>query len=240
LAVQAVGTSQGTLARPYQLYKKEQELISRRKIIRTTAFYVAYLAMLMFLAFRADHLGRALLMVPAGVVLWIFGEYFSHRYILHSRIRPAKDPLKSPFRYLGNKFLDPLHWEHHERPFDGDHISGRLRDALPVWLVFSVVAILAFPIYTASVVVAVFFVSYAMEEWIHHATHYYNFRSKYFRYIKKHHMYHHTRQGMNQGFGLSSGIGDFIFGTRFPQHVRDRLYGRKTTLASDTSAAAEV
>ena len=235
MAIQTLDSTE--VKRPYQLYKKEQELISRKKIISTTAFYSTYLAVVLFLAYRSGYIGRALMFVPAGVVLWIFGEYLSHRYVLHSRIGPAKDPRKSPFRYLGNKFLDPLHWEHHERPFDGDHISGRLRDVLPVWFVFSLMSILAFPVYTASVVIAVFFVSYALEEWVHHSTHYYNFRNRYFRYIKKHHMYHHTRQGMNQGFGLTSGIGDYIFGTRFPKQVRERLYGKKAQIVSEPAEA---
>jgi sterol desaturase/sphingolipid hydroxylase (fatty acid hydroxylase superfamily) len=73
--------------------------------------------------------------------------------------------------------------------------------------------------------VAAAFQSYVAEEWIHHATHFSNFRDPYFRYMKKHHLYHHTSQGMTRGFGTSSGILDAIFKTRYPNNVRQRLYG---------------
>jgi sterol desaturase/sphingolipid hydroxylase (fatty acid hydroxylase superfamily) len=53
--------------------------------------------------------------------------------------------------------------------------------------------------------------------------------------MKKHHLYHHTSQGMTRGFGTSSGLLDFIFMTRFPQNVRQRLYGGKKPYAPDQS-----
>ena len=37
-------------------------------------------------------------------------------------------------RYLHDR-LDPLHWEHHERPCDGLHISGQLTDLVPIFVV---------------------------------------------------------------------------------------------------------
>lgn len=105
-------------------------------------------------------------------------------------------------------------------------MSGRVKDLLPLFFVGVPLSILLFPPYTASIVVAFAFQSYIAEEWIHHATHYYNFRDPYFRYMKKHHFYHHTSHGMTRGFGTSSGVLDLIFRTRYPEHVRQRLYGR--------------
>jgi hypothetical protein len=40
---------------------------------------------------------------------------------------------------------------------------------------------------------------------------------------------------MTRGFGTSSGILDFIFMTRFPQNVRQRLYGGKKSYATNQS-----
>jgi hypothetical protein len=34
---------------------------------------------------------------------------------------------------------------------------------------------------------------------------------------------------MERGFGFTSGIWDIVFKTRFPEHVRHRLYGRGKT-----------
>ena len=62
--------------------------------------------------------------------------------------------------------------------------------------------------------------SYVVEEWVHHSVHFYNFRSPYFRYMKKHHFYHHTSPGMERGFGLTSGLWDAAF--NFVRQHRDR------------------
>ena len=212
---------------PYRAYKREQELISRRKIYRTTAFYTTYSAIILGWAISSGYFLRALLFIPLGIVLWMCIEYFSHIYILHGHFYVSKRRFKRPFSIFANKVLDPLHFGHHEKPFDGEHMSGRVRDLLPLFIVCAPVSIFVFPPFTASVVIAAAFQSYIAEEWIHHATHYYNFRDPYFRYMKKHHLYHHTSQGMTAGFGTSSGILDYLFGTRYPGNVRQRLYGKK-------------
>ena len=210
---------------PYRIYKRQQERISRGNLYRTTTLYTLYSAILFVLAFRAHHLDRAIAFFLGGIPLWMFVEYFSHRFILHRHFKVSKQWYKKFFTRLANKYLDPLHFGHHERPFDGNHMSGEVRDLLPLLIVFGSLSILLFPSFTASMVIAGAFQSYIAEEWIHHSTHYYNFRDPYFRYMKKHHFYHHTSHGMTRGFGTSSGILDVIFRTRYPEHVRHRLYG---------------
>jgi hypothetical protein len=224
---------QGRKEHPYRVYKREQEVISRHKIYKTTAFYTTYSLILMVLAFRSGHLLRAVAFIPAGIAFWMLTEYFSHRYILHRHWKVSQRRFKRPFSILANKYLDPTHFGHHEKPFDGDHMSGRVRDLLPLFLTGVPLSILLFPPYTASIVVAFAFQSYIAEEWIHHATHFSNFKDPYFRYMKKHHLYHHTSHGMTRGFGTSSGILDFLFRTRFPENVRQRLYGSKKPYASN-------
>ena len=212
---------------PYRVYKREQEVISRHKIYRTTAFYSSYTIILMALAIRSGHFLRALGFVPLGIVAWMLTEYFSHRFVLHRHWKISQRRYKRFWTRVANKYLDPTHFGHHEKPFDGEHMSGRVRDLLPLFFFFVPLSILLFPPYTASVVVAFAFQSYIAEEWIHHATHFYSFRDPYFRYMKKHHLYHHTSHGMTRGFGTSSGLLDYIFRTRFPENVRQRLYGGK-------------
>ena len=34
--------------------------------------------------------------------------------------------------------------------------------------------------------------AYVVEEWVHHSVHFYQFENLYFRYIKRHHLYHHS------------------------------------------------
>jgi sterol desaturase/sphingolipid hydroxylase (fatty acid hydroxylase superfamily) len=225
--------------RPFRTYKREQERISRGKLYRTTALYTSFSLILLVLAFRSNHLLRAIAFFIGGIPVWMFVEYFSHRYILHRHFKRSKKWYKKFFTGLANKYLDPTHFGHHERPFDGNHMSGRVRDLLPLLIVFAPLSIFLFPSFTASMVVAGAFQSYIAEEWIHHATHFYNFRDPYFRYMKKHHFYHHTSQGMTRGFGTSSGILDAIFRTRFPDNVRERLYGVKSATPTLTPAPTQ-
>jgi dihydroceramide fatty acyl 2-hydroxylase len=216
--------------KPFRQYKREQERISRRNLYRTSTLYTSYSAILFVLAARWGHAYRAVSFYLGGVPVWMFIEYFSHRYILHRHFKVSKKWYKRFVTRLANKYLDPLHFGHHEHPFDGNHMSGELRDMLPLFIVGSLVGIFVFPAFTASMVVAGAFQSYVAEEWIHHATHYYNFRDPYFRYMKRHHFYHHTSHGITKGFGTSSGILDAIFKTRYPENVRRRLYGSKRSL----------
>jgi sterol desaturase/sphingolipid hydroxylase (fatty acid hydroxylase superfamily) len=69
--------------------------------------------------------------------------------------------------------------------------------------------------------------SYVVEEWVHHSVHFYHFDNPYFRYIKRHHLYHHSPKGDEMGYGLTNGFWDIIFSTRFSAQQRRLLYGRK-------------
>ena len=211
----------------YRTYMREQERISRRKILSTSSVYVPYFLIVMGLAAWNGYFLRALAFVPAGAALWMFFEYFSHRYVLHRHFNVSYVWWKFPHTWFAHKVLDPMHFQHHERPSDGNHTSGRLRDMLMLFIPFAPLSWWLFPPYTASVIAATFFLGYIIEEWVHHTTHYYNFRNPYLRYMKKHHMYHHTKRGMTGGFGTSSGVLDYMFRTRYPDPVRMRLYGKK-------------
>jgi hypothetical protein len=60
--------------------------------------------------------------------------------------------------------LNPIHWEHHEKPFDGWHISGELKDILPLFVIFSFL----FPVYNLPSLLAGVVQSYVSEEWLHY------------------------------------------------------------------------
>jgi len=98
-----------------------------------------------------------------------------------------------------HKLFDASHADHHARPFDG---------------------------YTASMVVAGIFTGYVAEEWAHHAMHFDNFGWSYFQYVRRRHLYHHSRHGALGGgraYGITSDFWDKVFGTRIPAPERDRL-----------------
>src|SRR4051794_7228733 len=105
----------------YRTYMREQERISRRKILSTTSVYLPYFFIVIGLAAWNGYLLRSLVFIPAGAVLWMFFEYFSHRYVLHSHFYVSHVWWKFPPTWFANKVLDPMHFQHHERPSDGNH-----------------------------------------------------------------------------------------------------------------------
>src|SRR6185436_20016987 len=92
-----------------ELRRRQEARKARRRFYHSTLFYTAYTLTVMYLALRS---GR-----PMTAIAYLF-----HRFVLHGRF-PAGP---GPFRWFAHRFLDPLHWEHHQRPWDGNHINGTL------------------------------------------------------------------------------------------------------------------
>src|SRR5262249_10924573 len=118
-------------------------------------------------------------------------------------------------------FFDTMHGDHHLRPWDGMYINGYL-DAVPFAFLFAATALLLTPYYKAPALVAGLLASYVIEEWVHYSVHFCFFKGRYFRYIRYHHWYHHSRRGSAQAFGLTSGIWDRVAGTAMPEELRYR------------------
>jgi sterol desaturase/sphingolipid hydroxylase (fatty acid hydroxylase superfamily) len=159
----------------------------------------------------------------AGVAAWTYVEYLAHRYVLHGRFPDGPGLI----RHFLHKSFDHLHWEHHARPWDGNHINGTIKDTLPFVILLAGLAAL-FPLETAPVFLAGMIQSYIAEEWVHHSVHFYNFGGAYFRYIRRHHLYHHSPRGSEVGFGLTNGIWDVLRATRIPEAERRVLYERRS------------
>ena len=214
----------------HEIWRREAAK-ARARLYPSTALYGAYaFTLLAWVLVRPGHRAAALLFLALGVAAWTVVEYFVHRYVLHGRFPDGPSPVE---HFLHVRF-DPLHWEHHARPWDGEHINGRLRDTLLFASVFVMIAAF-FPAYSAPVMVAGFLLSYVAEEWVHHSVHFYHFDNAYFRYIKRHHLYHHSPKGGDVGYGLTNGFWDIVFASRIPAEQRRRLFAR--TRADGRAAA---
>jgi len=217
----------------YELWPREAAR-ARGRLYPATALYTAYTFALIAWAVRPPHVLHSALFFAAGVGVWTLMEYFIHRYILHGRFPDGPGLV----RHFFHKRFDHLHWEHHERPWDGNHINGRIMDTLPFSIVFVVVAAF-FPIWSAPVLVAGILQSYVVEEWVHHSVHFYHFDNPYFRYIKRHHLYHHSPKGGEVGYGLTNGLWDIVFRTRISSEQRRRLYAADPPRGADAADAEE-
>jgi sterol desaturase/sphingolipid hydroxylase (fatty acid hydroxylase superfamily) len=210
----------------------------RARLYPVTAFYTAACLAVLVRALRGTHVLPALGWAMAGVLTWTLVEYLTHRYVLHGRFPDGPGLVR---HFLHVRF-DHLHWEHHERPWDAKHINGRVQDTLPFVAVFAAMAAV-FPFHTGAVFLAAIVQCYVIEEWVHHSVHFYHFRNPYFRYIRKHHLFHHSPRGSEIGYGLTNGFWDIVLGTRIPEGTRRALYGRQRetrAVAADAPADAGV
>ena len=194
---------------------------ARRRFLPATIFYTTFSLAVLALGLRARPAWGVLAWFGGGMVAWTLMEYAVHRYVLHGRF-PDGPRLYQRFTH---RFFDPLHWEHHARPWDSNHINGTLKDTLPFSSVLILLGFLT-PGWTGAVFVAGLLFAYMIEEWVHQSVHYYDFDNRYFRFIRRHHLYHHSPKGMNAGYGLTNSFWDVVWNTRFAPEEREALYGR--------------
>lgn len=183
---------------------------SRQRLYPVSFVYSTVALLILFFAARSHPAATATL-ATAGLAFWTLVEYLVHRYVLHG-VFPASGSAWS--RFL-NKAFDHLHWQHHLRPWDGNHINGTIFDT--VWVVGPAFALgLLAPVHTVPAFLAGFILGYVIEEWCHHSVHFYVLDWKWFRGLKARHFVHHSRLGAHILFGLSNGFWDDVVGTGMP------------------------
>jgi sterol desaturase/sphingolipid hydroxylase (fatty acid hydroxylase superfamily) len=196
----------------------EEARKSRRRLYPVTAVYTLISATALVVALRKSPAAAASAWL-LGVGFWTWLEYMVHRYILHGVF-----PDGPRLRHLWHALFDHLHVQHHERPWDGNHINGTIKDTAP-FLVPAFLVALALPPHTLLASLCGLVQAYLAEEWVHYSVHFHHFENRYFRYIRRHHLYHHSPSGEAVGFGLTSGAWDVAFDTRIPEDVRAALHG---------------
>ncbi len=199
--------------------------IARRRFYPVTLLYSAFALPVLWLGFRAAP-AVAFLFLLLGIALWTFLEYVVHRGILHGRFPDGSGWL----RHALHARFDRVHSEHHQRPWDGLHINGHF-DTLPAAVALALASPLA-PLPTAPVLVATLLECYVLEEWVHYSVHFHTLHWRYFDYIRRHHLYHHSPRGSAIAFGLTNGTWDILLGTRIPFADRRLLYHRRNEAAA--------
>jgi sterol desaturase/sphingolipid hydroxylase (fatty acid hydroxylase superfamily) len=191
---------------------------ARRRLYPVTVVYALVTCAALVVAVRSNPLGAALAWL-LGVSFWTWLEYMVHRFILHGVF-----PDGPRLQHVLHRLFDHLHVKHHERPWDGNHINGTIKDTAPFLLPAFLLA-LALPPHALLAFLCGLTQAYVAEEWVHYSVHFHHFDNRYFRYIRRHHLYHHSQRGREVGFGLTSGAWDVAFDTRIPADVRRALYG---------------
>ncbi|XP_076470274.1 fatty acid 2-hydroxylase-like [Babylonia areolata] len=147
------------------------------------------------------------ILVVVGVVLWTFCEYAFHRWLFH-----MTPPSSSTF-FLLLHFL--LHGHHHKAPMD----SSRLVFPPVPASVLGGVIFCVYSIFVPRAVAEALFAGTVMGYMAYDLTHYYIHHgsptSPYFARLKRYHVKHHF-QHQQLGFGISSKLWDYPFGTLIP------------------------
>ncbi|KAM0748640.1 fatty acid-2 hydroxylase [Meredithblackwellia eburnea MCA 4105] len=143
-----------------------------------------------------------------GNLIWTLLEYGMHRFLFHMDEKLPDHRIAITLHFL-------LHGIHHYIPMD------RLRLVMPPLLFtvletpFTQLAHTIFPGWMANGIISGAFFFYVGYDTIHYALHHSRLTG-YIRSVKSHHMQHHYKEP-DMGFGVTSPIWDWVFGTQFVQ-----------------------
>jgi len=146
-------------------------------------------------------------LVALGLLIWTLTEYTLHRWVFHYQ----------PTSAFGKRIHFLVHGIHHDYPRD----STRLVMPPPVSLPLAGLFWLAFRgLFGAQYqgIYAGFLIGYVLYDAIHYATHHWKSEGRLSKFLKEYHLKHHYLDD-ETGYGVSSPLWDYVFGT-VPEHAR--------------------
>ena len=190
---------------------------ARRALYPVTLLYVPLVLLVLGLAFRSSETrARGFCFFAAGLASWTLVEYLAHRFVLH----PSFPDGSGLVQHSLHKLFDNLHWEHHERPWDGNNLSGSVSQTLPFFVVLALSSLLS-PLDTGPLLLAGLVLGYVTEEWVHYSIHFEHLPGSYPAWTRRNHLrHHHSPEAKPFGFGITSSFWDVVARTTFPEGGR--------------------
>jgi 4-hydroxysphinganine ceramide fatty acyl 2-hydroxylase len=139
-----------------------------------------------------------------GIFVWTFIEYFLHRFVFH-----LDDNVPDNRLALMTHFL--FHGIHHAFPMDKNRLVFPPVAAIPLYYAVTKLLSLLFGKYYL-IIEAGTITGYIMYDLTHYYIHHNKPGLEYYRHLKQHHVLHHYNNP-RRGFGVSSRIWDYVFGT---------------------------
>jgi sterol desaturase/sphingolipid hydroxylase (fatty acid hydroxylase superfamily) len=147
-----------------------------------------------------------------GLFIWSLTEYVLHRFIFH--LEPKK----------GNKMLERIHFifhgVHHDYPSDAQRLVMPPSVSIPLAAAFYFMFSLFLKTGPLAAFFCAFMAGYLFYDMTHYALHHANFKNKFWKKLKKHHMLHHYDDA-TKGYGVSSPLWDKIFSSDFLRNKND-------------------
>ncbi|HEY2800382.1 MAG TPA: sterol desaturase family protein [Chthoniobacterales bacterium] len=153
--------------------------------------------------------GKTASLFVLGLFLWTLVEYVMHRWVFHYQPRSA----------WGKRLHFMMHGVHHDYPKDASRLVMPPSVSLPLAAVFYGLFFLAFG-RLAPAIFAGLLAGYLFYDTVHYATHHFAMKRGVWRWLKQYHMRHHY-QDDEVGYGVSSPIWDYVFGTREDERTGD-------------------
>ena len=169
-----------------------------------------YVPVVSYFLYRASNtpgvtLGTGAVLFAAGLVVWSFSEYILHRYVFHYE----------PSSALGKRLHFLMHGIHHDYPNDSTRLVLPPSMSIPLAALFYGLFFLLFGAQYVAPFYAAFLLGYVLYDEIHYATHHAPMKGSMFLKLKHHHILHHYH-APEKGYGVSSPLWDYVFGTLDP------------------------
>jgi len=149
-------------------------------------------------------------LVIAGLFIWTLTEYSLHRWVFH--YQPTTD--------LGKNLHFLMHGVHHDYPQDHTRLVMPPPVSIPLAAAFGLAFSLLFGAQYEAIF-AGFLVGYVIYDTTHYATHHWKMQSPVGRFLREYHLRHHFRDD-DLGYGVSSPLWDYVFGTVATRTRADR------------------
>jgi sterol desaturase/sphingolipid hydroxylase (fatty acid hydroxylase superfamily) len=169
--------------------------------------YTPVVLLTLYLALAVYHQGApaTMGMYAVGLFFWTLTEYTLHRFVFHHR----------PSSGWGKRLHFIMHGVHHAYPNDATRLVMAPAISIPLALLFYWLFGLMFGPALRPAAFAGLISGYICYDTLRYATHHWPMKRGIWRMLKHYHMRHHY-QNDEAGYGVTSPVWDFVFGTRLP------------------------
>lgn len=142
----------------------------------------------------------------AGIILWTAAEYLLHRFIFHF----------TPRTTLQKRIAFLIHGVHHAQPRVKTRLVMPLMMSIPLAIFFYalftlVISYMMGAPWLTAFVFSGYVIGYVCYDLIHYMLHHVQFKGGIGKFLRTHHMRHHT--AWDTRFGVSTPLWDHVFGT---------------------------
>ncbi|MDB5036291.1 MAG: Sterol desaturase [Chlorobi bacterium] len=175
--------------------------------------FVPVLAYMVYLSVYDRHLefGAIILSFIGGMLIWTFLEYMLHRFVFHYE----------PKTVWGKRIHFLMHGVHHDYPSDATRLVMPPGFSIPLAIIFYILTTFVFGARLTPPIFSGMVVGYLCYDMLHYATHHFSMKRGVFLALKQYHMRHHYGDE-DTGYGVSSPIWDYVFGTAQKKAKREQ------------------